>query len=84
MAGKDSVKEIERYRDLFINREDAYAAQRTDGSYICRKEGVTDKVLVDDLKGRMTCGWYASTETMRSSGPVWTLTARMGRSSFRE
>jgi hypothetical protein len=52
------VKEIERYRDLFINREDAYATQRMDGSYICRKEEVTDKVLVDHLKGRITCGWY--------------------------
>jgi hypothetical protein len=38
------VKEIERYRDLFINREDAYATQRMDGSYICRKEEVTDQV----------------------------------------
>jgi len=26
------VKEIEQYRDLFINREDAYATQRMDGS----------------------------------------------------
>ncbi|MDH4136836.1 MAG: hypothetical protein OEW09_09025, partial [Anaerolineae bacterium] len=52
------MKEIERYRDLFINREDAYATQRTDGSFICRKEEVTDQVLVDHLKGRITCGWY--------------------------
>ena len=52
------MKEIERYRDLFINREDAYATQRMDGSYICRKEEVTDKVLVDHLGGRITCGWY--------------------------
>jgi hypothetical protein len=52
------VKEIERYRDLFINREDAYATQRMDGSYICRKEEVSDQVLVDHLKGRITCGWY--------------------------
>jgi hypothetical protein len=52
------VKEIERYRDLFINREDAYATQGTDGSFICRKEEVTDQVLVDHLKGRITCGWH--------------------------
>ena len=52
------MKEIERYRDLFINREDAYATQRMDGSYICRKEEVTDSVLVDHLGGRITCGWY--------------------------
>jgi hypothetical protein len=52
------VKEIEQYRDLFINREDAYATQRMDGSYICRKEEVSDQVLVDHLKGRITCGWY--------------------------
>jgi hypothetical protein len=52
------VKEIEQYRDLFINREDAYATQGRGGSYICRKEEVTDKVLVDHLKGRITCGWY--------------------------
>jgi hypothetical protein len=52
------VKEIERYRDLFINREDAYATQRMDGSYICRKEEVTDQVLVDHLQGRITGGWY--------------------------
>jgi hypothetical protein len=56
--GKDSVKEIEQYRDLFINREDAYATQRRDGSYICRRKEVTDQVLVDHLKGRITCGWY--------------------------
>jgi hypothetical protein len=36
------VKEIEQYRDLFINREDAYATQRRDGSYICRRKEVTD------------------------------------------
>jgi hypothetical protein len=52
------VKEIEQYRDLFINREDAYATQRKDGSYICRKKEVTDEVLVDHPKGRITCGWY--------------------------
>ena len=52
------MKEIERYRDLFINREDAYATQGTDGSFICRKEEVTDQVLVDHLRGRITCGWY--------------------------
>ena len=52
------MKEMERYRDLFINREDAYATQRRDGCYICRKEEVTDKVLVDHLKGRIVCGWY--------------------------
>jgi hypothetical protein len=52
------VKEIEQYRDLFINREDAYATQRMDGSYICQKKEVTDKVLVDHLRGRITCGWY--------------------------
>ena len=52
------MKEIEQYRDLFINREDAYATQRMDGSYICRKKEVTDKVLVDHLRGRITCGWY--------------------------
>jgi hypothetical protein len=55
---KDTMKEIEQYRDLFINREDAYATQRMDGSYICRKKEVTDKVLVDHLGGRITCGWY--------------------------
>jgi len=52
------VKEIEQYRDLFINREDAYATQRRGGSYICRKEEVSDQVLVDHLKGRITGGWY--------------------------
>jgi hypothetical protein len=56
--GGNTVKEIEQYRDLFINREDAYATQRTDGSYICRKKEVTDRVLVDHLGGRITCGWY--------------------------
>jgi hypothetical protein len=78
------VKEIERYRDLFINREDAYATQRMDGSYICQKKEVTDKVLVDHLKGRITCGGIALTKPTRSSGPVRTPTARMDRSSFRE
>jgi hypothetical protein len=48
------VKEIERYRDLFINREDAYATQRTDGSFICRKEGVTDQVLGGVSPGKGT------------------------------
>ncbi len=52
------MKEIERYRDLFINREDAYATQRRGGSYICQKKEVTETVLVDHLKGRITCGWY--------------------------
>ena len=52
------MKEIGRYRDLFINREDAYATQGRGGSYICRKKEVTDKVLVDHLGGRITCGWY--------------------------
>ena len=58
IARGNTVKEIERYGDLFINREDAYATQRMDGSYICRKEEIIDKVLADHLKGRITCGWY--------------------------
>ena len=52
------MKEIEQYRDLFINREDAYATQGRGGSYICQKKEVTDQVLVDHLRGRITCGWY--------------------------
>jgi len=42
---------------LYSIRRD-YTSQRMDGSYICQKKEVTDKVLVDHLKRRITCGWY--------------------------
>ena len=52
------MKELELYRGLFVNREDAYATQRNDGSYICQKRTVSEGVLRAHLKGRITCGWY--------------------------
>ncbi|NLF15200.1 MAG: hypothetical protein GX597_25705 [Anaerolineaceae bacterium] len=48
----------ERYKELFINRHDAYALQQADGRYILRKEAVTDQVVEEHLLGRVTCGWY--------------------------
>ena len=59
------MKEIERYIDLFINREDAYATQRRDGSYISVERKRSPKVLADHLKGRITCGWYCLNKANR-------------------
>jgi|GEM_PF-1967284 hypothetical protein len=54
------------YRDVFIQRDDAYARQHgTRASrdrhvqYICVRHPVTDAVLADHLTGRLTAAWYA-------------------------
>src|SRR4051794_609978 len=50
---------IERYRDLFVHREDVYAQQQHDGQgYLCIRQPVTDEVLADHLEGEITCGFY--------------------------
>ena len=49
----------ERYRELFVNRCDAYALQQGDGCYALRRREVTPEVVEAHLLGRITCGWYA-------------------------
>ena len=48
----------ERYKELFVNRDDAYALQTPDGRYRLQKKEVTDDVVEDHLLGKITCGWY--------------------------
>jgi len=52
------MRGLELYRALFVNREDAYAVQRVDGGYLCRKREVAESVLTAHLGGGITCGWY--------------------------
>ncbi len=49
----------ERYRQLFINRPDAYGQQQEDGRWRCIKEPITPSVIEAHLLGEITCGWYA-------------------------
>ena len=49
----------ERYRELFVNRGDAYAVQYEKGYYTVRRP-VTQQVVVQHLLGDMTCGWYCN------------------------
>jgi hypothetical protein len=53
------------YRDVFIQRADAYAQQQAvmgsahrHVSYVCVRHPVTDGVLADHLAGRLTAAWY--------------------------
>ena len=49
----------ERYRQLFINRRDAYCVQQEDGRYLSRRRELTDKTVEAHLRGTVTCAWYA-------------------------
>ena len=48
----------ERYKELFVNRDDAYALQTPDGRYRLERKEVTDNVVEDHLLGKITCGLY--------------------------
>jgi len=57
---------LDLYRDVFIQRHDAYARQRATAAspdrhtaYVCVRQPVTDAVLADHLAGRITAAWYA-------------------------
>lgn len=58
---------LERYAQLFVSRQDAYARQLRDGRYYAVREPVTDTVLKSHLRGTFTAGWYAISgqETVR-------------------
>lgn len=50
---------LERYAQLFVSRQDAYARQLRDGRYYTVREPVTPNVLKSHLRGTFTAGWYA-------------------------
>ena len=53
------VMRTETYIDLFINRMDAYALQYEKGYYAVRRP-VSQRVVINHLKGKYTCGWYCN------------------------
>jgi hypothetical protein len=56
---KIEQKHFETYQNLFVHRQDAYARQLSDGSYVSVRLPVTRKVIADHLGGAVTTGFYA-------------------------
>lgn len=50
--------DIDKFKSLFINREDAYAIQTTSGNYTCIKKPLDEATIKDHLKGKTTIGLY--------------------------
>jgi hypothetical protein len=56
---KIEQRHFDTYQILFVHRQDAYARQLSDGSYVSVRLPVTRKVLADHLGGAVTTGFYA-------------------------
>src|SRR5215211_5959708 len=56
---KIEQKHFDTYHNLFVHRQDAYARQLSDGSYVSVRLPVTKKVIADHLGGAVTTGFYA-------------------------
>lgn len=51
-----SAKELARFSSLFVSRCDAYAVQLPDGSYTLVRAPVTQRTVVEHLRGQHTMG----------------------------
>jgi hypothetical protein len=59
---------INRIRELFVARDDVYAVQREDGSYLKVEAPLTDEVVQAHLRGELTLGVY---QLDRNSNVKW-------------
>lgn len=59
---REYPSEFYAYTGLFINRHDTFPYQTDDGSYFRVRRPLTDGIVYDHLRGRITLGAYALSE----------------------
>jgi hypothetical protein len=59
----DQAKQIQIFKDLFMNRVDLYPCQRIDGTWILCRQPLTDDIIRKHLDGQVTIGMYSSAES---------------------
>jgi hypothetical protein len=66
-----SVRDLARYRSLFVGRTSDFTLQRQDGRYYRVGQPLTDQVLTAHLMGEITVGTYVMNEQGRCSFAVF-------------